>query len=369
MSDIVNTPTGRFQRIDSLDGFRAIAIIAVIGSHASALLPGIPWLIDPVRDGGFIGVDMFLVLSGFLITGLLIKEHESSGSVNLWKFFLRRGTRLIPPLLLCLVVSLVLAIRIEEDIRIFLMTAVSAVFYVANWTVVMNLKRSPELGHLWSLSLEEQFYSVIAIFVYLYRRLDHIISLQRFLVFISLLIISWSVFAKIYILRTGDVSANWGNLYFRTDLRADAFFIGSLTAVFRQNQLTKPTKLIRATFIPSMFWLATYMISANLDYAFNYRGGLTIVAIASAFVILAASYPETLADKLLSSRALKSLGLISYSVYLIHVPVFNALSPNNSSMSHLSRVLIAFFVILIYSVASYLFLEKPLAKVRRRFLS
>jgi peptidoglycan/LPS O-acetylase OafA/YrhL len=369
MNDIANSPTDNSKRIDSLDGFRAIAIIAVIGSHASAMWPSVPWLINPVRDGGFIGVDMFFVLSGFLVTGLLIKEHESSGSVNLWKFFLRRGTRLIPPLLVFLVVSLVLAIHLKEDIRIFLTTAVSAVFYIANWAVVINLKRTPELGHLWSLSMEEQFYAAIAIVVYLYRRLVHLFSLQKFIVYVSLLIISWSVFAKIYILRTGDVGANWGNLYFRTDLRADAFFIGSLTAVFRQNQLTKPTKLIGATFIPSMIWLVTYMISTNLDYAFNYRGGLTIVAIASAFVILAASYPETLADKLLSSRALKSLGLISYSVYLIHVPVFNALSPNNTSMSYQYRFLIAFFGILIYSIASYFLLEKPLAKVRRRFLS
>jgi peptidoglycan/LPS O-acetylase OafA/YrhL len=235
--------------------------------------------------------------------------------------------------------------------------------------VVFDLKRSIQIGHLWSLSLEEQFYSAIAIVVFLYRRLTKTLSLQKFIVLISLLIISWSIIAKIYILRTGDVGASWVNLYFRTDLRADTFFVGSLTAVYRQNHSVKPAKLVGATFLPSVFLLVIYMITANTDDAFNYRGGLTIVAIASAFVILAASYPGTLADKLLSSRPLKQIGLLSYSIYLIHMPVFNALSPNNSSIKFQSRLPIAFIVIFLYSVASYIFLEKPLTKVRRKFLS
>lgn len=358
-----------FQRIDSLDGFRAIAITAVLGFHIPVMWPEIPWTVDPVREGGFIGVDMFFVLSGFLITSLLIKEHANSGNVNFKRFFLRRSARLIPPLLLCVVVSFGLAIRFEEDIQTFLLSATLAIFYVFNWGVVFDLRRSLQVGHLWSLSLEEQFYSAIAIIVYFYRRLTHILSLQGFIVITSLSIISWSIIAKIYILRTGDVSANWVTLFFRTDLRADTFFIGSLTAVFRQNNSTKPTKLINATFLPSVFVLIIYMISANADDAFNYRGGLTIVAIASAYVILAASYQGTIAERFLSSWPLKSIGLLSYSIYLIHMPVFNALSPNNASMKYLLRVPLAVIAVLLYSILSYFFLERPLTKLRRKFLS
>ena len=359
----------RFQRIDSLDGFRAIAITAVLGFHAPIMWPQIPWTIDPMREGGFIGVDMFFVLSGFLITSLLIKEHSDTGTVNFKKFFLRRSARLIPPLLLCIVVSFGLAIRFEEDLRVFLSTATLAVVYIYNWGVVLDLKDSLQIGHLWSLSLEEQFYSAIAIVVYLYMRLTKILSLQKFIVITSLSIISWSIFAKIYILRTGDMSANWVHLYFRTDLRADTFFIGSLTAVFRQNNLTKPTNLINMTFFPSVFVLLIYMISANIQNAFNYRGGLTIVATASAFVILAASYPGTIAERFLSSRPLKAIGLLSYSIYLIHMPVFNALSPNNASMKYVLGVPLALIAVLLYSILSYFFLERPLTKLRRKFLS
>ena len=359
----------RFQRIDSLDGFRAIAIIAILGFHVPVMWPQIAWAIDPVRDGGFIGVDMFFVLSGFLITSLLIKEHVATGTVNFKRFFLRRSARLTPPLLLCIVVSLGLAIRFDENIRVFLLTATLTIFNVFNWGMVFSLRSSLQIGHLWSLSLEEQFYSAIAIVVYLYRRQTNILSLQKFIVIASLSIISWSIIAKIYIFRTGDVSVNWGNLYFRTDLRADTFFIGSLTAVFRQNYSIKPAKLIGATFLPSVFTLVVYMIRAHSNDAFNYRGGLTIVAIASAFVILAASYPGTIAERFLSLWPLKSIGLLSYSIYLIHMPVFDALSPNNSSIRFETRLLIAFLVILLYSVASYFLLEKPLTKVRKRFLS
>ena len=367
--ELTQPQSSRFQRIDSLDGFRAIAITAVLGFHAPVMWPEIPWTIDPMRKGGFIGVDMFFVLSGFLITSLLIKEHSETGTVNFKKFFLRRSARLIPPLLLCIVVSLGLTIHFEEDLRIFLSTATLSIFYVFNWGVVFGLKRSLQIGHLWSLSLEEQFYSAIAIVVFLYRRLTKIFSLQKFVVITSLLIISWSIIAKIYILRTGDLSANWVSLYFRTDLRADTFFIGSLAAVYRQNHSSKPAKLVGATFLPSVFVLVTYMISANTDDSFNYRGGLTIVAIASAFVILAASYPGTIAERFLSLRPLKSIGLLSYSIYLIHMPVFDALSPNNASMKFVLRLPIALIAILFYSVLSYFLLERPLTKLRRRSLS
>jgi peptidoglycan/LPS O-acetylase OafA/YrhL len=367
--DTTNSLSASLRRVDSLDGFRAIAITAVLGFHVPVMWPTVPKQLIPMRDGGFIGVDMFFVLSGFLITGLLIKEQTKSQSVNFKRFFLRRVIRLLPPLLVCIFVSLGLAIHFNDDIHTFLLSSLLGIFYLFNWGVVFDLKRSYQLGHLWSLSLEEQYYSAIALVVYLYRRLKSLISLRRLIVIVSSSLILWSFFAKIYILRNGNVGENWAQLYFRTDLRSDSFFIGSLTAVFRDRQLSQPTKLINMTFIPSCFLLIVYMISTNADNVINYRGGLTLVAVASACVILAASYPGTLADKLLSTRILKSIGILSYSIYLIHMPIFTALSPYHSSIRYPIRLLLSIVLVFAYSLLSYYILEKPLSRIRRKYLS
>jgi len=207
----------------SLDGFRGIAIIAVLGFHLAESWPSVPRLIDPVSKGGFIGVDMFFVLSGFLITALLLREHQDTGSINFFKFFLRREIRLMPPLLIFLLTALIWAIKSGDNLYVFGTTVVYSIFSVINWAIITKIERSQHLGIIWSLSVEEQFYFIVAVIALVHRWLATKISIERFLVCLSCSLIIWSFCAKISILDSGGIEENWIQLYFRTDLRFDSF--------------------------------------------------------------------------------------------------------------------------------------------------
>lgn len=354
------------QRMGSLDGFRGIAIIAVLGFHLAESWPSVPRVIDPVSKGGFIGVDMFFVLSGFLITALLLREHQETGEINFFKFFLRREIRLMPPLLIFTLAALIWAIKSGDNLYVFGTTVFYSIFSVINWAIITKIEQSPHLGIIWSLSVEEQFYFLIAVISLVHRWLATKISIDRFLVYLSCSLIIWSFCAKISILLSGGVEDNWVQLYFRTDLRFDSFFIGALASVYRKSKVEKPQKLINWTFAPSMVFLGWYMWEVDNGDSWNYQGGLTAVAIASAFVIMAASYQGTFANKIFSIRILRSIGLVSYSVYLIHVLVFGALSPANLVMNNKVRLLLALVIIFGYAVVVYFAVEKPLSRVRAR---
>ena len=354
------------QRMGSLDGFRGIAIIAVLGFHLAESWPSVPRLIDPVSKGGFIGVDMFFVLSGFLITTLLLREHQDSGKINFFRFFLRRKIRLMPPLLIFTLAALIWAIKSGDNLYVFGATVIYSIFSVINWALITKIEQSPHLGIIWSLSVEEQFYFLIAVISLVHRWLVSKISIDRFLVCLSCSLIIWSFCAKVLILHGGGIEDTWIQLYFRTDLRFDSFFIGVLASVYRKSKVEKPQKLINWTFAPSMVFLGWYMWEVDNGDSWNYQGGLTAVAIASAFVIMAASYQGTFANKIFSMRILRSIGLVSYSVYLIHVLVFSALSPANLNMNNKVRLLLALMIIFGYAAIVYFAVEKPLSRVRAR---
>ncbi|MEI2642233.1 MAG: acyltransferase [Candidatus Nanopelagicales bacterium] len=142
--------------IPGLDGIRAIAVLAVLFYHSGMLF--VP--------GGFLGVDVFFVLSGFLISSLLLQEIERSGAVSFGQFYLRRARRLLPALFATLALSAVLVLLFAHDAAAqFRHDAVASMFYVTNWWYIFQdlsyfeaMGRPPMLQHLWSLAVEEQFY-------------------------------------------------------------------------------------------------------------------------------------------------------------------------------------------------------------------
>ena len=144
--------------LPGLDGIRALAVIGVLLYHAD-----LAWI-----HGGFLGVDVFFVLSGFLITSLILEEFDRSGRIDFAKFYLGRARRLLPPLVLMLAVVAVAAAFFYRDVASQVRAdTIASIFYVNNWWYILNdssyfefIGRPPLLKHLWSLAVEEQFYLV-----------------------------------------------------------------------------------------------------------------------------------------------------------------------------------------------------------------
>src|SRR6187200_1049734 len=141
-----------------LNGLRAVAILGVLLYHL-----GSPWMV-----GGFLGVDVFFVISGFLITALLLTEYDESGRVDLARFYLRRARRLLPALCTVMVATSIWVVSYRPDLAYGLRKdTIAAAGYVSNWWFILEnrsyfevIAQPPLLGHLWSLAIEEQFYLV-----------------------------------------------------------------------------------------------------------------------------------------------------------------------------------------------------------------
>ena len=175
MTSTLDAPVASRSRVSSwthmpgLDGVRAIAVVAVLVFHLDPT-----WL-----PGGFLGVDVFFTLSGFLITSLLLAELDATGGLRFGRFYLRRARRLLPALFLVLVATALLAITVAQDAAERVREdAIAAFFYVTNWWYVLHgtsyfeaTGRPPMLQHLWSLAVEEQFYFIWPLLLYALWRL------------------------------------------------------------------------------------------------------------------------------------------------------------------------------------------------------
>jgi peptidoglycan/LPS O-acetylase OafA/YrhL len=205
-----------------LDGLRAIAVLSVMAYHEPNL----------VLAGGFLGVDLFFVLSGFLITGLLLDEHRRSGKVSLRSFWNRRGRRLLPALAAMLLAVVVVTTLIGDvnQRRDLPGGLLSAVFYVSNWNLIAQHQSyfdqftslSP-LQHLWSLAIEEQFYLLWPIVV-----IACLSRSRKLLIGVTAVATLASIGLMAFFLGEGDPSRS----YYGTDTRMFALLIGALGALF-----------------------------------------------------------------------------------------------------------------------------------------
>jgi peptidoglycan/LPS O-acetylase OafA/YrhL len=319
---VAETPQVRGGYNPSLDGLRALAVLAVCAYHMSIL------------STGYIGVDLFLVLSGFLITSLMLAERARTGAISIPAFYVRRAYRLLPAFYVFLIVGavLVLALRGGERRLVFLSDALSALLYYANyWRVFHQATESSWLGHVWSLSLEEQFYVVWPVcLAWLCRRPRLRAELPRILLLAALGVMLWR-----NVLIAGGVTP--ARLYFGLDTRADALLLGCALGAFKHNGYQ-----LRGGATPSAAdrWLSMSAVklgpfallclalittgNADPDHSFSWldRGGYTLVALLAGVVILSVDGPHAnWWTQSLGSRPLSGLGRISYGFYLWHYPV------------------------------------------------
>ncbi|WP_120314080.1 acyltransferase family protein [Mycolicibacterium elephantis] len=360
----------RRRDIPALDGLRAVAVALVLADHGG--VPGV--------TGGFLGVDVFFVLSGFLITSLLLDEHVRTGRIGLTDFWIRRARRLLPALLV--VVLAVVAVRHlfpAEAIASLRDDAVASFFWVANWAFVaqrtdyfaQGAPPSP-LQHMWSLGVEEQYYVLwpmllIGLAVLFRARLRTAV--------LVLATVGAAASATAAIVYTTDATLN--RIYFGTDTRAQALLIGAAAAalVVRDwSTVTMGGPVIRTRwrrwFARALSLIGLVVLGLAVHRATgstaDFRGGLLIiVAIASVFVVAAVALDQDgPVARVLAWRPLVWLGAISYGVYLWHWPIFLALNGERTGWTGWSLFALRCAVTIALAAASWWLLEQPVRRWR-----
>jgi peptidoglycan/LPS O-acetylase OafA/YrhL len=358
--------------LPSLDGIRALAVLAVIASHIPVLLSyqhPTPWSwLNKFISGGFLGVDVFFVLSGFLITSLLLKEHSRFGRIKLSHFFARRALRLFPALYVLLAIDFLIAIYEKTSLSGQWNITWVTVLYMNNWYFVWSsLRTGPadfqtNLGHLWSLSVEEQFYLVWPVFIFL------IMKLKRVKIFLPLFIIL--LIALVAIRRTMLWYDNnfYLEILIRTDARLDSLLVGALLAIcFRYIQISSKM-LCWAAYIS----LPIFAVIAHQgpESPFFYTFGFTIVALLVFIMIYASVEQAWGVNKFLERKWLTFIGRISYGLYLWHFVVFTFLSKHFFVGPRVMRISVGLLSTFAITLLSWFFIEKPFLRLKdRRFSS
>ncbi len=357
----------RLPYLPGLDGLRAFAVIAVLLYHAE-----LPWI-----RGGFLGVEVFFVISGYLITTLLLAEWHQQGRIDLVGFWLRRARRLLPALYLLLVVTLAFAVvflpgevaRLRDD-------ALAAFAYVTNWYLILGeqsyfetVGRPSLLQHLWSLAVEEQFYVLWPLLLTV--ALWGVVPMRhwrrrRQALFVAL---AGAIGSALLMATLYQPGVDPSRVYYGTDTRVAGLLFGAALAfMWTPGQAPRwagrrtRSLLLDVAGLAALGALVWFCLRLDQYQPFLFRGGFALVALATAVVILAAVHPHThLGPHLLGWRPLRWIGLRSYGIYLWHWPVFMLTRPElDVPISGLPLLALRLAVTIMLADLSYRFVETPI---------
>jgi peptidoglycan/LPS O-acetylase OafA/YrhL len=359
----------RLPYMPGVDGLRAVAVIAVLLYHAN-----FGWI-----PGGFLGVEVFLVISGYLITSLLLLEWLRTGSVDLKDFWIRRARRLLPALFVLLTLTATAAMIFARD-ALYRMgeDVLAALSYSTNWVMIFRQEsyfeafgRPPLLRHLWSLAIEEQFYLVwpLVFTVGMFLLAKHSRGLRttvaRFLGIVVVGIVASTALMWFLFVPFEDPS----RVYFGTDTRAAGLLVGVALAFvwqpWRFNGLLQRRGTIAlniAGFAALAFLLLDLLRMAEFD-SFLYRGGFLVTSLLTAVVLAVTVHPQGALNAVLGTKPLVWVGKRSYGLYLYHWPIFMLLRPGIDVMWPTWVTLtVQFSLTFAVAEASYRWIEQPIRR-------
>jgi peptidoglycan/LPS O-acetylase OafA/YrhL len=357
----IEQPLPKKRYIPGLDGLRAIAVLAVIAYHLN-----FDW-----AAGGLLGVTVFFVLSGYLITDLLIAEFVTTDRINFKNFWIRRARRLLPAMFTMLLVVITwvtifeqaMLDRLEED-------TVAAILYVSNWWYIFQELSYFEsfgppslLTHFWSLAVEEQFYILWPLGILLVMKMK-VKEGSLFSMILLGAIASAAAMTIIY-----EPGTDPSRVYYGTDTRIFSLLLGASLAVIwpsRKLSTNLPFEirwkldfvgLFALAFIFYMFW------NTDQYQDFLYQGGMVAMSVASLLVVAVIAHPSSKLNTVLSFKPLRWIGVRSYGIYLWHFPVIVLTSPQwGADAPSLLRTTFQLVLILLFTSFSWTFIENPIRK-------
>ena len=324
----------------------------------------------PGTMGGFIGVDIFFVLSGFLITTILVQSHRSDLRIALKDFYVRRAFRLLPALSVLALFCVGYALLIQAgDKTVDTLKGVGyTILYVANWAQVPpNPPGIGPLSHAWSLSVEEQFYIVWPIF------LMALLKLRRKLTVIAILA-ALILASAVYTAYLWDAKVSYFRMYFGSDTRAQELLIGCVAGLlFYWSAVPREGRAKRAfhtVSVVAVLGIGLSIVLARYNEEFVYTGGFTLICLGTAALILDLVLFPSFLSRCFEVRPLVWVGKVSYGLYLWHYPIFEASKRMfEGRISAVSYTIIGVAITVPVAAASYYFLEQPLLRLGRRYTS
>ncbi len=342
--------------LPGLDGIRAIAVIAIIIFHLNP-----KWL-----PGGFLGVDTFFVISGYLIAMLLINEYEKTGTINILQFWIRRMKRLFPPVLFMILIVIQYIIFFDQSLLYQLKKdVIAALLYISNWWYIFDglsyfesFEARP-LEHLWSLAIEEQFYLLFPLILIL--MLNKWSKKNILLLFFVVSILSAILMSTLY-----DPAANVSRIYFGTDTRLQTLLLGVMCAfIWPAFKLKRDAPRILVVIIDFLGFIGLIVLMYSIyklseHSAFLFNGGFYVLGIFTLLIIMAAVHPSSIMSRLLGIKPLTVIGKYSYSLYLWHYPVIVLMQKHFVQGQvpiyiHISSVILT----IVLAVFSYKLIERP----------
>lgn len=355
----VTAASGARQRFAGLDGLRALAVTAVICFHFGV----------GHASGGFLGVDLFFVLSGFLITYLLVEQFEGSAGIGFARFWARRFRRLYPALVVmvaavCAVVWIARPGDLGQGLRA---EATSSLLGVSNWYAISQSTNyfaatTSPFTHMWSLSIEAQFYLVwplVALLALRLRRGRMVLGLLAGLGAIASTVAMATLYAS---------GTNLTRLYEGTDTHAEGLLIGALLAVLLSGKgslsLALPRRFTRPLTSLAAVGLFALVVGAFVvmdgGASFLYRGGFTLYAIVVALLIaLVIGHPTRWFTKILQLSVVAYVGRLSYSLYLWHYPLVVLVTHHATGLAGLSLLMVRLVATVVLAMLSYHLVEVP----------